>query len=277
MFTKRFKPPAYNSYDLKYEKLVAANLKHIRAELLYTEHNQGDLLNSYASKGLVATIQNKLENVFSLISVTEGYIDEWESDLNRTPGLKHVEDSFNKLKSQFQQEVARAKQVAEAVKNRPPLPTADNNDDASTAESVYTTNVIDYNFINDAKSELDCDDRIVQHFAVPEYVEEDHKLTDSLIDQRDKGIHNIRSQLQQARDIFVDIATLVSVQDGGLQKLETNLKDAAKNSEETVYDIESITVGRRRVARRKRTWLYGISSVAVSLTLYYLHYMRLLL
>ncbi|KAK1934384.1 hypothetical protein X943_003555 [Babesia divergens] len=251
MITNKYNPPSFGASNLKYEKLISANLKHIRAELLYTEHNVGDLSSRFASQKLVETIQNKLDNVFALISVTEGYLDEWESEITHSPGVQYTGGAFDKLKGQFSREVARAKQVSTMVKNRPPLPSSESCDETSTVDTNQGASVVDYNFINDAKLEFDCDDRMIQHFDAPEYVGEDQLLTDSLIETRNQGIHNIRSQIEQARDIFKDIATIVSVQDGGLQQLETNLKDACKTSEEAMLDIESLTLSRRRASRKR--------------------------
>ncbi|ORM41355.1 uncharacterized protein BXIN_0767 [Babesia sp. Xinjiang] len=251
MFTGKFTPPSFGPSNLKYEKLIATNLKHIRAEILYTEHNIGDLSNRFASQRLVNTIQNKLDNVFSLISVTEGYLSEWESDIARSPGLSDANGTFERLKGQFNREVSRARHLAEMLKKRPQMQHSDSIEETSTIDSVPGSAQVDYNFINSAKSDPDCEIQAIQHFDLVEFDSGRDLLTDSLIESRTQGINHIRSQIEQARGIFNNIATIVAVQDGGLQQLERNLKDAHDNSEEVLKDVESLVTSRRRSSRRR--------------------------
>ncbi|GFE55544.1 SNARE domain containing protein [Babesia ovis] len=259
MITGKFSPPSFGPSNLKYEKLIATNLKHIRAEILYTEHNIGDLSNRFASQRLLNTIQHKLDNVFSLISVTEGYLGEWESDIARSPGLSDASGAFEKLKGQFNREVSKAKQLAEEVKNRPQLPYSDSIEETSTMASIPGSSQIDYNFINSEKSDPDSEVQAIQHFDLVEFDSDRDSLTDSLIETRNQGIHNIRTQIEQ---------------DGGLQKLERNLKDSYENSEEIFKDVESLVTTRRRTSRKRRMWLCGISTVATSFVFYYYRFMR---
>ncbi|GBE59893.1 syntaxin 7 [Babesia ovata] len=251
MYTSKFDPPSFGPSNLKYEKLITANLKHIRAEILYTEHNVGDLSNRFASQRLVTTIQNKLDNVFSLISVTEGYLDEWRSEIARSPGLLDASSSYERLKGQFSREVARARSLSDLVKKRPHIPTSESLDEASTVDSSPGASQVDYNFINSAMIDASPELQPIQHFDLVEFDREQDQLTDSLIEARSQGISNIRTQIEQARGIFNDIATIVAVQDGGLQQLEVNLKEANANSEEALMDIESLVTAKRRGSLRR--------------------------
>ncbi|GIX64996.1 syntaxin 5, putative [Babesia caballi] len=262
MYPGKFHPPSFGTSkhthrdgaaggsNLKYEKLIAANLKHIRAEILYTEHNIGDLSNRFASQRLVTTIQNKLDNVFSLISVTEGYLSEWASEIARSPGLVDAGGAYERLRSQFSREVSRAKHLAEQAKTRTHPPQTEPFDDASTVDSALGSSQVDHHFINSVKADPDYEVPMIQHFDVLEPPRESELLTDSLIEARTQGIKSIRTQIEQARGIFNDIATIVAVQDGGIQQLERNMKDSHENSEESFKDIESLVVSRRSGSRR---------------------------
>ncbi|CDR96024.1 hypothetical protein, conserved [Babesia bigemina] len=251
MYTSKFEPPSFGPSNLKYEKLISANLKHIQAEILYTEHNVGDLSNRFASQRLLTTIQNKLDNVFSLISVTEGYLDEWRSEISRSPGLLDASSSFERLKGQFSREVARAKNLSSLVMKRPHIPTSESVDETSTVDSSPGAAQVDYHFINSAMIDASPELQPIQHFDFVEFDRDQEQLTDSLIEARSQGISNIRNQIEQAHGIFNDIATIVAVQDGGLQQLEVNLKEAHVNSEEALVDIESLVTSRRRTSRRR--------------------------
>eukprot|EP00371_Babesia_bovis_P000786 XP_001609433.1 hypothetical protein [Babesia bovis T2Bo] len=250
MASVMFDPPSFGPSNLKYEKLIATNLQHIRAEILYTEHNIGDLSNRFVSQRLLVTIQNKIDNVFALISVTEGYLSEWESDIARYPGLLDSRASLDKLKAQFNREVSRARQLADEVKSRSHMATSDTVNPTPLVYNVPGNSEVDYNFINSAKSDPDYEVSAIQHFDLIEF-EGSSSLTDSLIETRNQGISHIRSQIEQARGIFSEIATIVSVQDGGLKSIERNLKESYDNSEEALRDIESLVVARSKNSRRR--------------------------
>ncbi|UKK01288.2 syntaxin [Theileria orientalis] len=250
----KFKPPSFEiGTNVKYEKLVSNNIKHIKADMLYIEHNVGDLSNKFASKKLLETIRSKLENVHALISVTDGYLAEWEIQIQQSPSFQMDDDSFERLSGQFKRETAKVGRLSELVKQKSIYSDSISTDDGSSVDLMSS---VDTHFINEAKLDFEYDEQLVPLFTIGE---KELLLSDSIVQTRNEGIMNIKGQIEQARDIFKDLATIVTVQDQGFQEIENNLIDSKLNSMETLTEIEQYKMNRK--SNKKRTmWLIGIIS-----------------
>ncbi|EKX72868.1 conserved hypothetical protein [Theileria equi strain WA] len=268
----KLKPPYYEvGANIKYEKLISNNIKHIKADILYIEHNVGDLSNKFASRKLLETINGKLENVHALVSVTDGYLSEWELQIQQSPTLQYNDNSFDRLSAQFKRETSKIQNLSELVKQKSVSLQTESFyiDDASTVDT-NPGQFVDTNFINDAKLDLEFEEELVPLFTIGD---KKKTLPESLVAVRSEGIRNIKEQIEQAKDIFKDLATIVTIQDEGFQLLEKNSNEAQINSLEAKKEVEILANSRLKGSKRRTLWLCGLTSCALYTVFYCCRYL----
>uniref|UniRef100_A0A3B0NEH2 Syntaxin, putative n=1 Tax=Theileria annulata TaxID=5874 RepID=A0A3B0NEH2_THEAN len=264
MYLNKLKVPSFESgSNVKYEKLVSNNIKHIKADILYIQHNVGDLSNKFYSNKLLETLRNKLENVNSLISVTKGYLVEWELQIQQSPNLQYNENNYQKLYNQFQREITHINNLSDMINS--------GSSSCSTAidsnsSRTYTNDVYD-EFIYDNNSTGDI---LINEELIPLFNLNDKELllSDSIVNIRNNNIKQIKNQILQTYDIFNDISSIISVQEEGLSKVEDNVSKSKNNSVNILSELKQSN--KKNNKRRYVLWLIVLSSL-LSYCVYFIY------
>ncbi|EAN31119.2 putative integral membrane protein [Theileria parva strain Muguga] len=268
MYMNKLKAPSFEiGSNVKYEKLISNNIKHIKADILYIQHNVGDLSNKFYSNKLLETLRNKLENVNSLISVTKGYLMEWELQIQQSPNLQYNENNYHKLYNQFQREITHINSLSDMINSGSSESVDGSTAIDSSSSRMYTNDVYD-EFIYDNNNTSN--DLLLNEELIPLFNLNDKELllSDSIVNIRNNNIKQIKNQILQTYDIFNDISSIISVQEEGLNKVEDNVAKSKNNSINILSEIKQSN--KKNNKRRYVLWLIVLSSL-VSYCVYFVY------
>eukprot|EP00375_Theileria_parva_P000732 XP_763402.1 hypothetical protein [Theileria parva strain Muguga] len=227
----------------------------------------GDLSNKFYSNKLLETLRNKLENVNSLISVTKGYLMEWELQIQQSPNLQYNENNYHKLYNQFQREITHINSLSDMINSGSSESVDGSTAIDSSSSRMYTNDVYD-EFIYDNNNTSN--DLLLNEELIPLFNLNDKELllSDSIVNIRNNNIKQIKNQILQTYDIFNDISSIISVQEEGLNKVEDNVAKSKNNSINILSEIKQSN--KKNNKRRYVLWLIVLSSL-VSYCVYFVY------
>lgn len=152
--------------------------------------------NKFYSNKLLETLRNKLENVNSLISVTKGYLMEWELQIQQSPNLQYNENNYHKLYNQFQREITHINSLSDMINSGSSESVDGSTAIDSSSSRMYTNDVYD-EFIYDNNNTSN--DLLLNEELIPLFNLNDKELllSDSIVNIRNNNIKQIKNQILQ--------------------------------------------------------------------------------